>query len=80
MYASFGNSNVELCKEAGKMIPIKSPKISSWKKTFLSLDLRISKNTLQIAEAKVSKFKLMHTLSESKVFLQLNRRLLFHAL
>ena len=62
-YTIFGNSNVELCKEAGK---IDTPKIASWKKTFLSLDLRISKNILQIEEAKVSKFKFMHTLSKSK--------------
>ena len=42
------------------------PEIGSWEKTFLSLDLRISKNISQIGEAKVSKFKFMHTLSESK--------------
>ena len=48
------------------MIPLKSSKISSWRKTFLSLDLRISKNILKIREAKGSKFKFMHTLSESK--------------
>ena len=48
------------------MIPLKLPKICSSKKTFLSLDLRISNNILQIGEAKVSKFKFMHTLSESK--------------
>ena len=49
------------------MIPLKLPKIGvSWKrKTFLSLELRISNNILQIGEAKVSKFKFMHTLSES---------------
>ena len=47
-----------------KLIPLKSPKIDSWKK--LSLDLRISKNILQIGEAKVSKFKFMHTLFESR--------------
>ena len=49
-----------------KLIPLKSPKIASWKKTFRSLDLRILKNILQIGEAKVSKFTFMHTLSESK--------------
>ena len=46
------------------MIP-KIPKIGSWKK-YLSLDLRISKNILQIGEARVSKFEFMHILSESK--------------
>ena len=66
MYTIFGNSNVELCKEVGKIDTPKSPKIGSWKTTFLSLDLRISKNILQTREAKVSKFKFMHTLSESK--------------
>ena len=40
---------------------IDTPKIACWK-TFLSLDLRISKN----GEARVSKFEFMHTLSESK--------------
>ena len=30
------------------------------------LDSRMSKNILQIGEAKVSRFKFMHTLSESK--------------
>ena len=59
MYTSFGNSNVELCKE-GKT---DTPKIGSWKKKFLSSDLRISNNILQIGDRK---FKLMHTLSESK--------------
>ena len=47
-------------------MPLKLPKIGCWKKTFLSLDLRISNNILQIGEAKVSKFKFMHTFSESK--------------
>ena len=47
-------------------MPLKLPKIGSWNKAFLSLDLRISNNILQIGEAKVSKFKFMHTLSESK--------------
>ena len=56
----FGNYNVELCEEVGK---IDTPKIGCWKETFLSLDLSVSKN---IGEAKVSKFKFMHTLSESK--------------
>ena len=45
---------------------IDTPKIGSWKKTFLSLDLRISKNILQIGEAKILKFKFMNTLYESK--------------
>ena len=49
-----------------KFIPQKSLKIGSWKRTFLSLDLRIPKNILQIGEAKVSKFKFLHTLFESK--------------
>ena len=62
------------------LIPLKLLKIGSWKKTFLSLDLRILINISQIGEAKVSKFKFMHTLSESKSILQLNKRLLFHAL
>ena len=48
------------------MIPLKSPKIGYWRKTYLSVDLRISKNILQIGETTVSKFKFMHTLSESK--------------
>ena len=77
-----GNYNVGLCKEVGNqpLIPLKLPKIGSWeKKTFPSLDLHISNNILQIREGKVSKFKFMHTLSK-KVFLQLNKRLLFHAL
>ena len=55
MYTIFGNSNVELCKDVGK---IDTPKIclkSALGKTFMSLD-------------NVSKFKFMHTLSESKNF------------
>ena len=48
-----------------KLILLKQPKIGSWK-TFQSLDLRISKNISQIRENKVSKFKFLHTLSESK--------------
>ena len=47
-----------------KLIPLKSPKIGSWKKTFLSLDLSIS-NVLQIGETRVSKFEFMHTLSQT---------------
>ena len=47
------------------MILLKLPKIGLGK-TFLSSDLRISKNTLQIEEAKVPKFNFMHTLSKSK--------------
>ena len=38
-------------------IPLKLPKIRSRKKTFLFLDLRISKNVLQVGKAKVSKFE-----------------------
>ena len=51
-----------------KLVPLKSLKIGSWKKTktFLSLALRILKNILQIGEDRVSKFELMHTFSESK--------------
>ena len=49
-----------------KSIPLQSSEINSWKKAFLSLDLCIAKNILQTGEAKVSEFKLMHTLSESK--------------
>ena len=63
MHTIFSNSNVELCKEVGK---IDTLKIGSWKKMFLCLYLRISKSILQIGEAKVSEFKFMHTLSESK--------------
>ena len=51
MYTIFGNSNIELCKEVGK---IYTPKIDPRKKTFMSLNLRISKNILQIGEAKMS--------------------------
>ena len=63
-----------------KLIPLKSPKNRLLKKTFLSLYLRISENILLIREAKVSKFKLMHNVSQSKCILQLNKRLLFHAM
>ena len=49
-----------------KLTLLKLPKILLFEKTFLSLDLRISKNISQIGEAKVSKFKFMHTLSELK--------------
>ena len=63
MYTIFGNSNVELCKEVGK---IDTPQIDSWRKTSTSLNLRISKNILQIGEPKVSKSKLIHTLLKSK--------------
>ena len=59
------------------MIPLKSPKIGSWKETFLSLDLRISKNILQIGEAKVSKFKFIHTLSESKSIFATEQKAIF---
>ena len=50
------------------MIPLKSPKICPWKKTFLSLEFRISKNILLIGEAKV------HTLSESKSILTIEQK------
>ena len=56
------------------MIPLESPKIGSWKKTFLSLDFRISKNILLIGEANVSKFKFMHTFSESKSILTIEQK------
>ena len=56
-----------------KLIPLKSPKIGSWQKTFLSLDLRISKNVLQIGEARVSKFEFMHALSESKSIFEIEQ-------
>ena len=49
-----------------KLMLLKSPKFGSWKKTFMSLDLRISKYILRIGETKVSESKFMHTLSESK--------------
>ena len=67
MYTIFVNSKIEPCREVGK---IDTPKIAKksalGKKTFQYLDLRISKNILQIGEAKVSKFKFMHSLSELK--------------
>ena len=71
MYITFGNSNVELCREVGK---IDIPKIGSWKKTFLSLDLRFSKNILEIGEARASKFVFMHTLSESKSIFEIEQK------
>ena len=56
MYTILGNSNVELCKDVGKLhIPKIAQKLIS-EKTFLFLDLRISKNILQVGKAKVSKF------------------------
>ena len=64
-----GNSNVELCEEVGKIDTLKIAYNRLLEKTFLSLDLHIS----QIGEAKVSEFKLIHTLSESKEYLQLNK-------
>ena len=67
MYTIFGNSNIEPCKEVGKIDTHKIAKNRLLEKTtFLSLDLRISKSILQIGEAKVSKFKFMHTLSKSR--------------
>ena len=77
MYIIFGNSNVEICREVGK---IDTPKIGSWKKAFLSLDLRISKNVLQIGEARVSQFEFMHTLSESKSIFEIEQNAIVHAL
>ena len=69
-----------------KLLPLKSPKIGSWKKTFFT-DWRSrgvrslgKKHILQIGEAEVSKFTFMHTLSETKSTLQLNKRLSFYAL
>ena len=56
------------------MIALKLPKIGSWKKTFLSLDLRTSKNILQIGEAHVSKFKFMHTLFQSKIIFAIEQK------
>ena len=47
-----------------KLIRLKKSALG--KKTFLSLDLCIPKNISQIGEAKVSKFKFLYTLSESK--------------
>ena len=70
MYIISGNSNVELCREMGK---IDTPKIASWKKTFLSLDLHMSKNVLQI-EARVSKFDFMQTLTESKSIFEIGQK------
>ena len=63
MYTIFGGSNVELCKEVGKIDPLRS---SLGKKIFMSLNLRISKNILQIGKPKASKSKFMHTLLETK--------------
>ena len=81
MCTMFGNNfYVAYVRRWVKLIPPKSPKIGSWEKTFLSLDLRVSKNILQIGQTRVSKFKFMHILSQSKGILQLNKRLLFHAL
>ena len=77
MYTIFGNSNVELFEEVGK---IDTPNVGSWKKTFLSLDLRISKNILHIGEAKVLNLCLCIPFPNRKVFLKLNQKLLFHAL
>ena len=57
-----------------KLVPLKSLKISSWQKTFLSLDLRISKNILQIREARVSKLELMRTLSELKSIFEIEQK------
>ena len=62
MYTIFGNSN-SYVKRWVKLIPLKS---ALGKKTVMSLNLRISKNILQIGEARVSKSKFMHTLLESK--------------
>ena len=67
MYTIFAILMLSYVRRWAKLIPLKLPKIGSRKKkTFLSLDLRIAKNILQIRDAKVSKFKYMHTLSESK--------------
>ena len=59
MYTTFVSSYI---RRRVKLIPLKS----ALGKTFLSLDLRISKNILHIGEGKLSKFKSLHTLSESK--------------
>ena len=48
MYIIFGNSNVALYKEVGKVNAPKIAKIGSLRKTFLFLDLRVSKNILHI--------------------------------
>ena len=53
------------------MIPLKSPEIVSWKK---KSDLLVSKNVLQIGEARVSKFEFMHTLSESKSIFEIEQK------
>ena len=77
MYTIFDHSNVDLCKEVCKIDThqICPSRISD--QTFLFLDSLISNKFLEIGKAKVSKF---NTLSESTVFLQLNKRLLFYAL
>ena len=71
MYIIFGSSNVERWV---KLIPLKSPKIGSWTKAFLSSDLRVSKNILQIGESRVSKFEFMHILSESKSIFEIEQK------
>ena len=77
MYTIFDNSNVDLCKEVCKIDTHQFCPSRILDKTFLFLDSLILNKCLQIGKAKVSKF---NTLSESKVFLQLNKRLLFYAL
>ena len=57
-----------------KLILLKSPNNRLLKKTFLSLDLLISKNILLIGEAKVSKSKLMHTVSQSKSIFAIEKK------
>ena len=77
MYTIFDNSNVDLCKEVCKINTHQIFLSRILDKTFLFLDSLISNKFLQIRKAKVSKF---NTLSESEVFLQLNKGLLFYAL
>ena len=55
-----------------KLTPLESPKIGSSRITFLSI--LISKNILLIGEAKVSKFKFMHTLCDSKSILTIEQK------
>ena len=77
MYTIFDNSNVDLCEEVCKIDTHQIFLSRILDKTFLFLDSLISNNFLQIGKAKVPKF---NTLFESKVILQLNKRLLLYAL
>ena len=77
MYTIFYNSNVDLCKEVCKIDTHQIFLSRILDKIFLFLDSFISNNFVHIGKAKVSKFS---TLFKSKLFLKLNKRLLFYAL